>query len=300
MCEKYLIIKKENELSTSKAIDECTFEILKSAAVSLEMFNTVIFLSNSYVKAKEDFFAYDFTQFNVREVDMFNMFLNALEAMATNRNLWEAYLERNYASDNEIFPDVINGRKRSCFGLKDSQYYDASIDYVVSKVLRNMIAHHSKPYSEIVYYDDYCRRFIVTKEDLLELGAPNISAKKYITNSQHDYYDIVEVIKHALKITEEINIFMFNLIMKKEWYRLWNARDTIREHIGDDWQGAYLVWENPKYPEDHLLYLPQIDISKHAMNVIMSIMAQSLSSKSCCASEDLDARVSNNLTVGTD
>ena len=181
----------------------------------MEAFNTITFLCNSYVNAKEEFLTYDFTQFNVREVDMFNMFLNALEAMATN---------------------VIEGKHKSCFALKDSEYYDNCIDYVVAKVLRNMIVHHSKPYSEIVYYDDECRHFIVTREDFLELGAPNKSAKEYISNSNHDYYDIVEVIKHALEITDEINVYMFNLIAKKEWHRFISARYTIREYIGVDWQ----------------------------------------------------------------
>ena len=286
MDEKYLIVKKENEYKNSKALDEFTFEKIKKAAIDLEAFNTITFLCNSYVKAKEDFLAYDFTQFNVREVDMFNMFLNALEAMATNRNLWEAYLDRSYEGDREIFPVVIEGKHKSCFALKDSEYYDNCIDYVVAKVLRNMIVHHSKPYSEIVYYDDECRHFIVTREDLLELGAPNKSAKEYISNSNHDYYDIVEVIKHALEITDEINVYMFNLIAKKEWHRFISARYTIREYIGVDWQGAYLVWINPKYPKDHLLYLSKIDISKNAMNVIRTIAAKSIAASNCCTCEN--------------
>ena len=83
MSKKYLIVKKDNDFKCSTPLDDATFEKLKQAAQSLETFNTFTFLGNSYIKAKEDFFTYDFTQFNVREVDMFNMFLNALEAMAT-------------------------------------------------------------------------------------------------------------------------------------------------------------------------------------------------------------------------
>ena len=100
-------------------MDEKTYSELKTAAGALETFNTLAFLCNSYVKTKEDFFAYDFTQFDVREIDMFTMFLNELEAMATNRNLWEAYLKRSYEKDNEIFPEDA---KKSCFGIKDSEY----------------------------------------------------------------------------------------------------------------------------------------------------------------------------------
>lgn len=276
MKEKYLIIKKDNEYKSSKALDNCIFEKLKQAAIALEQFNMLTFLSNSYIKAKEDFLAYDFTQFNVREVDMFNMFLNVLEAMATNRNLWEAFLERNYSNDAEIYPVIEKGKKKSSYGRKDSEYYDNCIEYVVSKVLRNMIAHHCKPYSEIVYDDNLCRKFIVTKEDLLENGAPNKSAREYISKEKQDYYDIVEVIKKALEITDEINVYMFNLIVQKEWRRFVEARYTIREYVGIDWQGAFLVCRNNKYPSDHLLHLSQIDISKNAMNAIYSIVVKSV------------------------
>ena len=285
MSEKYLIVKRENGYNNSMALEEVTFEELKRAAIALETFNIITFLGNSYVKAKEDFLAYDFSRFNVREVDMFNMFLNALEAMTTNGNLWEAFLKRNYADDIAIFPTVINNKKKSCFSLKDSEYYDDCIEYVVSKVLRNMIVHHSKPYSEIVYNNDYCRQFIITREELLKQESLSKSAKKYITNSNRDYYDIVEVIKRALEITDEINVYMFNLIIQKEWCRFISARYTIREHIGVDWQGAYLVWRNSKYPEEHMLHLQQIDISKHAMNAIKSIEVDSLVDKACCISE---------------
>lgn len=273
MDKKYLIIKADNDCKTSKELNEKTFAELKSAADALETFNTFAFLCNSYVKAKEDFLAYDFTQFNVREIDMFTMFLNALEAMATNRNLWEAYLKRSYIKDDEIFPE---GAGKSCFGIKDSEYYDKHIEYVVSKVLRNMIAHHSKPYSKIVYGDDLCRQFIVTREDLLKLGNPNASSKKYITESNNDYYDVVDIIRRAFEITDEINVYMFNLLLQKEWSRFISARYTVREHIGVDWYGAYLVQADPRYPENHLLFLSQINISKNAMASILSIAAQSL------------------------
>ncbi len=277
MREKILIVKENDQLKSRIEIDDRAYDQLKSAAEDLVAFNNLAFLCNSYVKAKEDFLSYDFTQFDVREVDMFNMFLNALEAISTNRNLWEAYLKRNYENDDDIYPPKQpKGKKKSCFGLKDSEFYDSCIEFVVAKVLRDMITHHTKPYSEIVYNDDLRRQFIVTKEDLLTLGNPNVSARNYIANSHLDYYDVVKVIKCAFEITDEINTQVFNFILQKEWLRFITARYTIREYIGIDWQGAYLVQPNPQYPEDHLLYLSQVNISKHAMNAIASIAARSL------------------------
>ena len=139
-----------------------------------------------------------------------------------------------------------------------------------------MIAHHSKPYSVMVYNDDLRRQFIVTKDDLLELGSPNSSSRKFIVESPKDYYDVVEIIKLAFVITDEINLYMFNFLLKKEWHRFISARHTVREYIGIDWQGAYLVQSDSRYPEEHLLSLSQTNISKNAMNSILSIATQSL------------------------
>lgn len=278
--KKYLIVKINDQLKPYKELDDDTYEELRNAALALEAFNYLTFLSNSYVKAKEDFFAYDFSQFNVREVDMFNMFLIALEAMSTNRNLWEAYLKRRYEKDSEIYPlNESNPNKKSCFGMKDSEYFDKDTLFVVSKILRDMISHHCKPYSEIMYNDDMSRRFIITRDDLLELGKPNKAEQKYISASEYDYYDVVEVIRHAFEITDEINLYMFNLILQKEWLRFITARYTVIDHIGTDWQGAFLIKPNPKFPEEHLLYLSQTDISQNAMNSICSIAAKSLFNK---------------------
>lgn len=276
MEKKYLIVKTDNELKEKRELNEESYLELKTAAESLEEFNTLAFLSNSYVKAKEDFMEYDFSQFDVRELDMFTMLLNALEAMSTNVNLWETYLKRSYPEDSDIFPCEQNGKKKSCFELKDSEIYDKHIEFVVSKVLRNMTAHYSKPYSKIIYDDNLHRHFIVTKEDLLNSGKISASARKYITNSIRDYYDVVEVIKHAFAFVDEINTFMFNFILNKEWHRYLLARYTVRGYIGIDWQGAYLVHADTRYPESHLLYLAQINISKNAMDSICSIAAQSI------------------------
>ena len=55
--EKYLVIKKDNDYKNSTKLDDDMFGKLKQAALDLEDFNTITFLSNSYLKAKEDFFA---------------------------------------------------------------------------------------------------------------------------------------------------------------------------------------------------------------------------------------------------
>lgn len=277
--KNYLIIKKDNEIKFHKELNDELYQKLKIAAASLEELNYLTFLGNSYIKAKEDFLRYDFSQFGVREVDMFNMLLNSLEAMATNRNLWEAYLKRKYTDDSEIYPatESKKKKKKSCFGIKDSEFFDNNIEYVVSKVIRDMIAHHCKPYSEIIYNDDLSRQFIITREDLLTLGNPNNAERKHISNSQYDYYDVIQVIRHSFEVVDELNEYIFNLLVEKEWMNYVSARYTIREHIGLDWQGAYLVKPNSKYPADHLLYLSQTDISKNAMNLILSLAAQSLS-----------------------
>lgn len=273
MKKTYLIVKSNDGVLSRREIDEPTFWDLKTATDSLESFSDVSFLSNSYVKAKEAFFSYDFTQFNVREIDMFSMFLFALEAMASNRTLWEAFLKRNYAGDGEIFP---SGTGKSCFGIKDSEFFDKSIYYVVSKVLRDRVSHYSKPYTEIVYRDSTCRQFIITKDDLLNDKSLNTAEKNAIRTCAKDYYDVVEVIRHAFSIIDELNKYMLNLMLQKEWDRYMSARLTIRHHIGVDWQGACLVYENPRYPQDHLLFLKQISISKQAMNSILSIAARNL------------------------
>lgn len=280
--KKYLILKVDNHIKEKRELGEESYSELRSAAESLEEFNTLAFLSNSYVKAKEDFMTYDFTQFDVREIDMFNMILNALEAISTNRNLWEAYLKRSYRDNNDVYTCEQNGEKKSCFGLKDSEFYDKHIEFVVSKVLRNMTTHHSKPYSKIIYDDNLQRHFIVTREDLLGLGEPNASARKFISNNDRDYYDVVEVIKRSFGFVEEINTYVFNFILKKEWHRYINARYTVRSYVGIDWQGAYLVYADLRYPESHPLYLSQINISKKAMNAICSIAAKSI----CDSSSD--------------
>ena len=69
---------------------------------------------------------------------------------------------------------------------------------------------------------------------------------------------------------------MVNFLLKKEWINFYSSRTTVREIIGVEWDGAYLVSENTKYPKDHMMRLNKIDISKNAMQKILSIAAQSL------------------------
>ena len=155
-----------------------------------------------------------------------------------------------------------------------------SINYITSELFAETMAaviYSGKVDKEAG--DNLLASIIITRDDLLELGHPNKAEQKYISDSKYDYYDVVEVIKHAFEITDEINVYMLNLILQKEWLRFITARYTVIDHIGTDWQGAFLIKTNPKYPEDHLLYLSQTDISKNAMDSIRSIAARSLFDK---------------------
>lgn len=269
-----LVIRTENQTKTIKISDEL-FQKLYDSICILDEFSQLTFLGNSYLKAKEDFLDYDFSQSNVREIDIFSMFLNDLEAIATNINLWNAYLKRRYHDDPDIFPQQSSAKDRkSCFALKDSAYYDKNVEYVVAKCLRNMIVHSGKPYSSIIYPDDGGRMFIITKEVLFTENNTNASAKKIINASGKDYFDVADVITKAFGILEELNQYIFGIILRKEWIRFYSARLTTLEILGTDWQRACLAWLNPQYPPEHLLGLNQKEFSKHAFNSIGSIAAQ--------------------------
>lgn len=269
-----LVIRTENQTKTIKISDEL-FQKLYDSICILDEFSQLTFLGNSYLKAKEDFLNYDFSQSNVREIDVFSMFLTALEAIATNINLWNSYLKRRYHDDPDIFPQQSSAKDRkSCFALKDSAYYDENVEYVVAKCLRNMIVHSGKPYSSIIYPDDGGRMFIITKEVLFTGNNTNASAKRIINASGKDYFDVVDVITKAFGILEELNQYMFGIILRKEWLRFYSARLATLEILGADWQRACLAWLNPQYPPEHLLGLNQSEFSKHAFNSIGSIAAQ--------------------------
>lgn len=103
MEEKYVIVKNTDGLAAKRNIGLEEYRSLYNAAQILEEFDYIAFLANSFESEREAFLSYDFSQFNVREIDMFSMMLNSLNAIATNNNLWEAYLKRKYKSDPEIF-----------------------------------------------------------------------------------------------------------------------------------------------------------------------------------------------------
>ena len=274
---KYVILKKNGDYKCKTELTENDYKKLLNAAKILEEFNYLFFLGCNYIKAKDDFLNYNFSQFNVLETDMFSVMHNALNAIATNINMWETYLKRKYKDDKEIFPfqDDKNLGK-SYFGLKDSEYYDTNVEYVVAKALRNMSTHTEKPFSEIWYDDNYNRHFAIHTEHLLANGNLNKSGKDIVLKSKKDYFDVIEVIKQAYEIVDKINNDMVNLLLKKDWMNFYSSRITIRDYIGVDWDGAYLVSENPKYPKEHMMFLNITNISKNAMDNILSIAAKSL------------------------
>ena len=276
MEEKYVIIKNTDGLAAKRNIGLEEYRSLYNAAQILEEFDYIAFLANSFESEREAFLSYDFSQFNVSEIDMFSMMLNSLNAIATNNNLWEAYLKRKYKSDSEIFPTTSSTKKKSIFGIKDSEYYDNNVEYVVAKALRNMVVHSEKPYSEIWYDDALRRHFIIHTNVLLQGDNLNDSGKNIVTNCELDYFDVIEVIKRAFEIVVELNLYIFNFLLKKEWINFYGGRTTVRSHLGVDWQGAYLVQINPQYPPSHLMYLSTTGISKSAMDRILSIAAKSL------------------------
>ena len=274
---KYVILKKNGDYKCKTELTENDYKKLLNAAKILEEFNYLFFLGCNYIKAKDDFLNYNFSQFNVLETDMFSVMHNALNAIATNINMWETYLKRKYKDDKEIFPfqDDKNLGK-SYFGLKDSEYYDTNVEYVVAKALRNMSTHTEKPFSEIWYDDNYNRHFAIHTEHLLANGNLNKSGKYIVLKSKKDYFDVIEVIKRAYEIVDKTNNDMVNLLLKKDWINFYSSRITIRDYIGVDWDGAYLVSENPKYPKGHMMFLNITNISKNAMDNILSIAAKSL------------------------
>lgn len=275
MEEKYVIIKNADSLAVKRKITPDEYEDLFNAARILEEFDYITFLANSFERERETFLSYDFSQFNVREIDMFSIMLNSLNSITTNNNLWEAYLKRRYKSDSEFFPNT-SPKGKSIFGIKDSEYYDKNVEYVVAKALRNMVVHSEKPYSEIWYDDDLHRHFIIHTAVLFQGDNLNSSGKTIVLNCGLDYFDVIEVIKRAFEIVVELNLYIFNFLLRKEWINFYSGRTTVRSYLGVDWQGAYLVQINPQYAPSHLMHLATTSISKNAMDKILSIAAKSL------------------------
>ena len=84
---KYVIRKSADGFSGKKGITPDEYGILLNAARILEEFDYISFLANSFERERESFLSYDFYQFDVREIDMFSVILNSLNAIATNNNL---------------------------------------------------------------------------------------------------------------------------------------------------------------------------------------------------------------------
>ena len=214
---KYVVVKKDGEYKCKTELNEDAYNKLLCAAKNLEEFNYLFFLGCNYIKAKDDFLRYDFSQFNVREIDMFAVMHNALNAIATNRNMWETYLKRKYKDDKEIFPFKDDKKLgKSYFGLKDSEYYDNNVEYVVVKALRNMCTHTEKPFSEIWYDDNYNRRFAIHTEHLLKNDNLNKSGRDIVIESKKDFFDVIEVIQQAYEIVDKINNDMVNFLLSDE------------------------------------------------------------------------------------
>ena len=92
--DKYVIIKKDGQYTGKAQISDEEYKKLLNAANILEEFNYLFFLGCNYEYVKEAFLKYDFSQFGVREIDIFAVIHNALNAITTNLNMWETYLKR--------------------------------------------------------------------------------------------------------------------------------------------------------------------------------------------------------------
>lgn len=277
--------KKDGNIVINRTLTQTEYQEILNAAKNLENFDYIHFLSINYIKAKEDFYNFNFSAFDIREVDVYSVIFNALNAISNNVYLWETYLKRSYHDDLEIFPEEElikeqkihkNNKGKSIVALKDSNYYDSNISYAIAKTLRNIIVHVGKPYSEIAYYDDHSRHFLLYTSSLLNDERLSKSAKQLILNSHQDYFDIVLVIKEAFSILDKLNEFAFNFLLKKEWLTYSLSRTTIKEYIDFDVDAAFVVWENPDFPEEHLLRVSHINISLNAMKKILSLTVKSM------------------------
>ncbi len=272
-------IKKDGKIDIVRDLTQEEYEEIIKASNNLDDFDYIQFLSINYIKAKEDFLNFDFSAFDIREVDIYNVIFNALSAISNNTYLWETYLKRRYPDDLEIFPEVeqqkekkdLNYKSKSVVALKDSFYYDTNISYTVAKTLRNIIVHVGKPYNEIAYYDDHSRHFILYTSSLLSDKKVSKSARELIAGSNIDYFDIVLVIEEAFKILDELNEFAFNFLLRKGWTTYSSSRTKIKTYIDSNVDVAFVAWENLDYPEEHFLRVSHINISMNAMRKLLSL-----------------------------
>ena len=277
--------KKDGNVVVNRTLTDAEYEEILRASKNLEEFDYIHFLSINYIKAKEDFLSFDFSAFGIREVDVYNVIFNALNAISNNTYLWETYLKRSYPNDLEIFSeeerqkerkDPRNYKSKSIVALKDSYYYDTNISYTVAKTLRNIIVHVGKPYNEIAYYDDHSRHFLLYTSSLSSDEKVSKSARQLLVDSHKDYFDIVLVIKEAFSVLDKLNEFAFNFLLKKGWLTYSLSRTKIKEYIDSDVDAAFIAWENLDYPEDHLLRVSHINISINAMRKILSLTVRSM------------------------
>ena len=277
--------KKDGNVVVNRTLTDAEYEEILRASKNLEEFDYIHFLSINYIKAKEDFLSFDFSAFGIREVDVYNVIFNALNAISNNTYLWETYLKRSYPDDLEIFSeeerqkerkDPRNYKSKSIVALKDSYYYDTNISYTVAKTLRNIIVHVGKPYNEIAYYDDHSRHFLLYTSSLLSDEKVSKSSRQLLVDSHKDYFDIVLVIKEAFSVLDKLNEFAFNFLLKKGWLTYSLSRTKIKEYIDSDVDAAFIAWENLDYPEDHLLRVSHINISINAMRKILSLTVRSM------------------------
>lgn len=194
-------------------------------------------------------------------------------------------MKRRYYDDLEIFleeerikelKNPKHYKSKSIIALKDSNYYDSNISYAVAKILRNIIVHVGKAYSEIAYYNDHSRHFLLYTSSLLNDEKLSKSAKQLIIDSHQDYFDVILVIKEAFSILDKLNEFTFNFLIKKEWLTYSLSRTTIKEYIDIDVDAAFVVWEKLDFPEEHFLRVSHINISMNAMQKILSLIVKSM------------------------
>lgn len=276
-----------------KDLSEKEYKQILSNAILLEDFDYNIFLSTNFLKAKKDLENFDFSKANIRETDAFNIIFNALNSIVTNLYLWEAYLRKNYFDYEEIFSSEEKKKEqeskvkkkgkryiaKSCLALKDSEYYDKDINYTITKTLRNRADHFKKPYSDIIYYDDFSRHFVVYVEDFLEDRSLSTSARKHAEKAEIQYFDVVDIIKYSFKILEDLNVFIYNKILSIKWASYYDARLTLKEFLPSDYLGAHLIWLNEKYPDDHILKVGHKAISTSAMKGILHIASGTTTNK---------------------
>ena len=277
--------KKDGIMVINRDLTEEESREIINASKNLEELDYIHFLSINYIKAKEDFLAFDFSAFDIREVDIYSIIFNALNAISNNTYLWETYLKRRYMDDFDVFSeeermkeqkDPKNYNMKSIVALKDSYYYDTNISYAIAKLLRNIIVHVGKPYHEIAYYDDCSRHFLLYTSKLLNDKKLNKSARRLLSNSCIDYFDIVLAIQEAFSILDKLNEFAFNYFLKKEWLTYSLSRTTIKKYIEEDVDVAFVAWENSDYDEDHFLRVSHINIPIGAMKKVLSITVRSM------------------------